>query len=69
LNRWRSHRIIELHELRLQGYNPQKQRKQISYWLFPELNDQRKRGEKLDRAVELLDEALAGTRVIDAQTR
>ena len=66
LEQWRTHRICALHELRLSGY---KDRKQIAKWMFPEIKDQRKRGDKLDRAVELLDEALAAERVIDAQTR
>jgi hypothetical protein len=66
LEQWRTHRIIALHELRLSGY---KARKQIAKWMFPEIKGQRKRGDRLDRAVELLDEALAAARMIDAQTR
>jgi len=69
LNALRVHRIVELHELRLKGYDPQKQRKQLAAWLFPEQKNQRARGEMLDRAVELLDDALAAARAIDAQTR
>jgi hypothetical protein len=69
LKQWRAHRIIELHELRLAGYDPRKKRKQVAAWLFPEQKNQRRRGEMLDRAVKLLDAALASTRVIDAQTR
>jgi hypothetical protein len=69
LNAWRVHKIVELHELRLKGYDPQKQRKQIAAWLFPEQKHQRARGETLDRAVEILDDALAAARAIDAQTR
>jgi hypothetical protein len=69
LSAWSAHRIVELHELRLRDYDPQKQRKQLAAWLFPEQKNQRGRGEMLDRAVELLDDALAGARVIDAQTR
>jgi hypothetical protein len=69
LEQWRAHRILALHELRLSGYDPTKDRKQIAEWMFPEIKDQRKRGSKLDRAVEFLDEALAAARVIDAQTR
>ena len=69
LNAWRVHRIVELHELRLRGNDPQKQRKQLAAWLFFEQKNQRARGEMLDQAVELLYEALAAARVIDAQTR
>jgi hypothetical protein len=69
LNAWRVHRIVELHELRLKGYDPRKERKQMAAWLYPDQKNQRKRGEMLDRGVELLDEALAAARVIDAQTR
>jgi hypothetical protein len=69
LKQWRAYRIIELHELRLEGYDPQKERKQVAAWLFPEQRDQRKRGEMLDGAVRLLNEALASARIIDAQTR
>jgi hypothetical protein len=69
LGAWRTHRIIELHELRLREFDPRKQRKQVAAWLFPEHQNQRARGKMLDRSVELLDEALAAARVIDAQTR
>jgi hypothetical protein len=69
VEQWRIHRIVALHELRLKGYDPRKERKQLAAWMFPEIRDKRKRGLKLDRAVELLDEALAATREIDAQTR
>jgi hypothetical protein len=69
LNAWRLYRIVALHELRLRGYDPQRQRKQLAAWLFPEQRNQLARGEMLDRAVELLDDALAAARAIDAQTR
>jgi hypothetical protein len=69
MNAWRVYRIVELHEFRLKGYDPRKERKQMAAWLYPEQKNERKRGEMLDRAVELLDEALAATRVVDAQTR
>jgi hypothetical protein len=69
LNAWRVHRIVELHELRLKGYDPRKERKQIAAWLYPEQKNQHKRGEMLDRAVDLLDGALTAARAIDAQTR
>jgi hypothetical protein len=66
---WRTHRIIELHELRLRGFDPRTQRKQLAAWLFPEHQNPQARGKMLDRSVELLDEALAAVRVIDAESR
>jgi hypothetical protein len=69
LNAWRTHRIVALLELRLRGYDPQRQRKQLAAWLYSEQKNQRARGEKLDQAVKLLDDALAAARAIDAQTR
>jgi hypothetical protein len=66
---WRSHRIVALHELRLKGYDPHKERRQLAEWMFPNIKDHRSRGRKLDRAVELLDDALAALGVIAAQTR
>jgi hypothetical protein len=69
IEQWRAHRIVSLHELRLKGYDPCKKRKELAAWMFPEHKDQRKRGQMLDRSVELLDEALAAQRVLDAQTR
>jgi hypothetical protein len=66
---WRSHRIVALHALRLKGYDPHKERKQLAEWMFPDIKDRRSRGRKLDRAVELLDDALAALGVIAAQTR
>jgi hypothetical protein len=69
LKQWREHRVVFLHHLRLNGHDPGKARKQLAAWMFPEIKDPRKRGLKLDRAVELLDEALAAARMIDVQTR
>lgn len=66
---WREHRIIALHELRLGGHDPHKERKQMALWMFPEIKDAQRRGAKLDRALMLLDDALAQARLIDAQTR
>ena len=66
---WRSHRIVTLHELRLKGHDPHKERKQLAEWMFPNIRDRRSRGRKLDRAVKLLDDALAALEVIAAQTR
>ena len=69
IEQWRVHRIITLHELRLAGHDPRKNRKQLAAWMFPEVKDQRRRGLMLDRAVELLDGALAALAILDAQTR
>jgi hypothetical protein len=69
LGQWRYHRIVDLYDLIYEGHNPHKERKQLAAWLFSEIRDQRKRGENLDRAIDLLDEALAMLPMIDAQTR
>jgi hypothetical protein len=69
LSEWREHRIVALHELRLAGHDLRKKRKQVAYWMFPEIEEEKPRAAKLDRAVMLLDDALAQARVIDAQTR
>jgi hypothetical protein len=69
VDQWRAHRIIALLHLQLSGHDPRTNRKQAAEWMFPEEKDQRKRGLKLDRALELLDQAIAACRMIDAQTR
>jgi hypothetical protein len=70
---WRDHRIVDLYDLIIKGHDPDKDRPRLAWWLFqddfPNKNDRRARGKKLDRAVELLNEALASMRMIDAQTR
>jgi hypothetical protein len=69
VQQWRDHRIVALHDLRLNGYDPRKQRMQVAALMFPEIKDQSRRGRKLDRAVKLLDEVPATARSIEAMTR
>jgi hypothetical protein len=66
---WRNHRVLALRKLEHKGYNLSDDRKQLAWWLFPEVKDQVKRGHKLDKAVELLEQLCVAIRVIDAQTR
>jgi hypothetical protein len=66
---WRAHRLVELCDLKIMGYDPAEHRKQIAAWLFPEISNQEGRGKKLDRAVKLLNEMLKSMGMIDAQTR
>jgi hypothetical protein len=66
---WRDHRVLALRKLEHKGYNLSDDRKQLAWWLFPEIKDQVKRGHKLDKAVELLEQICVAIRVIDAQTR
>jgi hypothetical protein len=56
---WSSHRILTLSDLQFMGYDPGRRRKQLAKWLFPEIADLMARGDKYDRARELLTEALA----------
>jgi hypothetical protein len=73
VEQWRDHRIVDLYDFIIKGHDPGKERPQLARWLFqdvfPNAQDRRARGKKLDRAVELLNEALASMRMIDAQTR
>jgi hypothetical protein len=69
VHQWRQHRLVELYDLIIAGYDPVKDRKQVGAWLFPEIRNQQARGKKLDRAVKLLNELLKSMRMIDAQTR
>jgi hypothetical protein len=69
LNQWRNHRIISLLDLILMGFDPSKERKQLAFWLFPEIEDQDARGKKFDNARKHLDQARAASRIVDAQTR
>ena len=59
LNAWVNHRILALYDLKNMQYNLCKQRKQLAWWMFPEIKDDNARGDKYDRACELLDEALS----------
>ncbi|MGP0093719.1 MAG: hypothetical protein ACLPKB_27815 [Xanthobacteraceae bacterium] len=56
---WAEHRILALYDLKLMGYDLSKERKQLAVWLFPETRDEKARGDKFDRARELLDMALS----------
>jgi hypothetical protein len=64
---WASHRILVLYDLKLMGYEFSKERKQLAAWLFPEINSDKQRGYKFDRAKEYLDEALSSLNTIRAQ--
>ena len=55
---WSNHRIIPLYDLQLKGHDLGRWRKQLAKWLFPEIADEKARGDKYDRARELLTEAL-----------
>src|SRR5271165_4347652 len=63
---WANHRILSLYDLELMGYDLEGQRKQLAKWLFPEIADQKTRGDKYDRARELLAEALAALKTLRA---
>jgi hypothetical protein len=65
---WIDHRILALYDLKLCGYNLSKERKQLAIWLFPNIIDQKARGDKYDRARELLDDALSQLDLIRAQS-
>jgi hypothetical protein len=67
-NAWAEHRILALYDLQLMGYHLSKDRKQLSVWLFPELNDDKARGDKFDRARELLAAALSSLSDMRAQS-
>jgi hypothetical protein len=69
MQQWSKHRLVELYDLMLMGYDPVKDRKKMAAWLFPEIRNPQGRGKKLDRAAKLLNEALDSVRMIDAQTR
>ena len=73
LAQWRDHRIVDLYDLIIKGHDPHKERMRLAWWLFkddfPNIKDRRARGKKLDRAVDLLGEALSMLPMIDAQTR
>jgi hypothetical protein len=65
---WKEHRILSLYDLRLSGYDLSSQRKQLSLWLFPEIGSEKPRGDKFDRAKELLNVALASLAALRAQS-
>lgn len=65
---WAKHRILVLYELKLMDYDASKNRKQLAMWLFPEIKDARRRGDKFDRAVEYLEVAVASLNALRAQS-
>jgi hypothetical protein len=65
---WREHRILALYDLKLMGYDLSKDRKQLAAWLFPEINDEKRRGDKFDRAIKYLKAALSSLNTLRTQT-
>jgi hypothetical protein len=65
---WIEHRILALYDLKLRGYDLSNERKQLAVWLFSDVIDQKARGDKYDRARELLDDALLQLDLIRAQS-
>lgn len=68
INAWKNHRILALYDLKLRGHDLSTSRKQLALWLFPEIRDEKKRGDKFDRATELLETALASLSTLRAQS-
>jgi hypothetical protein len=66
---WGAHRILALYDFKLLGYDFSKERKQLAAWLFPEINDDKQRGDKFDRAIEYLEAALSSLNTIRAQAK
>jgi hypothetical protein len=50
------------------GYDLSKERKQLSIWLFPEIKGDKARGDKFDRAKDLLEAARGSLDVLRAQS-
>jgi hypothetical protein len=67
-NAWKNHRILALYDLKLGGCDFSADRKQLALWLFPEIGDQKTRGDKFDRATECLEEAVASLGILRAQS-
>jgi hypothetical protein len=65
---WKEHRILALYDLKLSGYDLSLERKQLALWLFPEIGDEKARGDRFDRAKELLEVALGSLEVLRAQS-
>lgn len=61
---WANHRILALYELKLRGYDLRDDRKQLAKWLFPEIGEVKARGNKYDRARELLEQARSSARML-----
>jgi hypothetical protein len=60
---WAKHRILALFDLELHGEDLQN-RKQLALWLFPEVKDEKARGDRYDRACELLKRAKAALAIL-----
>lgn len=65
---WKEHRILALYDLKLMDYDLSAERKQLAAWLFPEIDDEKRRGDKFDRAKEYLEAALASLGTLRAQS-
>jgi hypothetical protein len=65
---WKEHRILALYDLKLMDYDLSAERKQLAAWLFPEIDNEKKRGDKFDRAKEYLEAALASLNTLRAQS-
>jgi hypothetical protein len=65
---WEKHRILALYDLKLMGYDLSKDRKQLAAWLFQEISDEKRRGDKFDRAIKYLGAALSSLKTLRAQT-
>jgi hypothetical protein len=65
---WAKHRILMLYDLKLMGHEVSKNRKQLAMWMFPEIKNEKRRGDKFDRATEYLAAALHSLNTLRAQT-
>jgi hypothetical protein len=65
---WKKHRILSLYDLKILGYDLSSERKQLARWIFPEIDDETKRGSKFDRAKEHLETAVTSLSVLRAQS-
>jgi hypothetical protein len=50
------------------GYDLSKDRKQLAAWPFPEINNEKRRGDKFDRAIGYLKAAMASLKALRAQS-
>ena len=66
---WADHRILLLADLMLRDHDPGVERKTLAMWMFPEIDDGLKRGNKYDEARRHLEEALNHICVLNAQAR
>jgi hypothetical protein len=65
---WEQHRILALYDLKLMGHDVSKERKQLAKWLFPEIDNEKRRGDKFDRATGYLTAALSSLNTLRTQT-